>query len=29
MMEETGVEATMTEDDIKKHIEMVRSEIRK
>ena len=29
MVEETGVEASMTEDDIKEHIEMVKNEIRK
>jgi hypothetical protein len=29
MVEETGVEASMTEDDIKNHIEMVREEIHK
>jgi hypothetical protein len=27
MEEETGVEASMTEEDIKEHIEMVRKEI--
>jgi hypothetical protein len=27
MEEETGVEPSMTEDDIKEHIEMVRNEI--
>jgi hypothetical protein len=29
MVEETGVEASMTENDIKEHIEMVKNEIRK
>ena len=29
MVEETGVETSMTEDDIKRHIEMVREEIHK
>jgi hypothetical protein len=27
MEEETGIEASMTEEDIKEHIEMVRKEI--
>ncbi len=29
MVEETGVEASMTEEDVKAHIEMVRKEIHK